>query len=46
MRLAVHLQQLRGVDVRVALGRRELDVPEHLLDRAEIGASLEQMRRE
>ena len=32
--------------VRVALGRREIGVPEHLLHGAEIGAPLEQMRRE
>ncbi len=32
--------------VRVALGRPEIRVPEHLLHRAEIGAAFEEMRRE
>ena len=32
--------------VRVELGRGEIGVPEHLLDRAEVGAALEQMGRE
>ena len=30
-------------DVRVELGRAEIGVPEHLLDAAQIGASLEQV---
>ena len=33
-------------DVRVELGRGEIGMPEHLLDAAEVGAALEQMRRE
>src|SRR4051812_3582234 len=33
-------------DVRVELGRREIRMPEHLLDATQVGASLEQVRRE
>ena len=33
-------------DVRVALGRAEVGVAEHLLDAAEVGAALEEVRRE
>ena len=33
-------------DVRVALGRPEVGVAEHLLHRAEVGAALEEVRRE
>ena len=33
-------------DVRVALGRPEVGVAEHLLDAAQVGASFEQVRRE
>jgi hypothetical protein len=33
-------------DVCVALRRPEVRMPEHLLDRAEIGTALEEMRRE
>ena len=33
-------------DVRVALGRSEIGVPEHLLHGSEVGAALEQVRRE
>ena len=33
-------------DVRVALGRPEVCVPEHLLDRPQVGPALEQVRRE
>ena len=46
MRLPIHLEQLRGVDVRVALRRRQLHVPEQLLNRAQVGAALQQVRRE
>ena len=46
MRLAIDVEQLRGVHVRVALRRRQLHVPEQLLDRAQVGASLEQVRGE
>src|SRR6185503_18392777 len=45
MCLAVDIQQLRRVDVRVALRGGELHVAEQLLDRAQIGAALEQVRR-
>ncbi len=34
------------IDMGVALGRRERDVPEQLLDRSQIGAVLEQVGRE
>ena len=43
--LAIHIQQLRGVDVRVALRRGQLHVAEQFLDGAQVGAALEQMRR-
>ena len=33
-------------DVRVSLGRPDVGVAEHLLDAAEVGAALQQMRRE
>ena len=46
MRLAVDVEQLRGVHVRVALGRRQLHVTEELLDGAQVGASLQQVRGE
>ena len=46
MRLPVHLEQLRRVDVRVALRRAQARVAEQLLDRAQVGAALQQMRRE
>src|SRR5262245_8643974 len=42
--LPVDLAQLRRVDVRIALRRRQLDVPEQFLNRPEVGAALEQMR--
>ena len=43
---SVHLEQLRGVDVRVALRRAQPRVAEQLLNRAQVGAALQQMRRE
>ena len=46
MRLEVHLAPAPVGDVRVALGRPEVGVPEHLLYRAEVGSALEQVRRE
>ena len=46
MGLSVDVQQLRGVDVRVALGRAEARVAEEFLNRAQVGAALQQMRRE
>jgi len=46
VRLSIDLEQLRGVHVRVALRRRQLHVPEQLLDRAQVGACLQEVRRE
>ena len=46
MRLEVHLAPAPVGDVRVALGRPEVGVPQHLLHRAEVGSALEQVRRE
>ena len=37
--------QAGGIHVGVALGGRQRGVPEHLLDRAQISASLQEMRR-
>ena len=42
----VDLAQAPGVDVAVDLGRRQRAVAEQLLDRAEVGAALEQVRGE
>src|SRR5689334_11425266 len=41
----VDVDQLRGVHMGVTLGRAEPRVPEQLLDGAEIGAALQEMRR-
>ena len=46
MRLEVGVAPVTVGDVRVALGRRDVGVPEHLLHAAEVGAALEQVRRE
>ena len=46
MRLEVHLAPAPVGDVRVALGRPEVGVPEHLLHRAEVGSAFEEMGRE
>src|SRR5262245_18374080 len=46
MRIPIHLGELRRVQVRVLLRRRERGMAEQLLDRAEIRAGLEQVRRE
>ncbi len=46
MRLEVHLAAPAVGDVCVPLGRAEVGVTEHLLDRSEVRAALEQMRRE
>ena len=46
MRLPIHVQQLRDVHVRIALRGREPHVAKQLLDGAQIGAGLQQMRRE
>ena len=44
--MVVDLAQALGVDVAVHLRGRERGVAEQLLDRAQVGAALEQMRRE
>ena len=46
MRFAIDLDQLRGIDMSVALGRAEARVAEQLLDGPEVGAALQQVRRE
>src|SRR5580765_2206755 len=46
VRLFVDLEQLRGVDVRVALRGAETGVAEQFLDRPEIRPALQQVRRE
>ena len=46
MRAVVDLAQAARVDVAVHLRRRERAVAEQLLDRAQVGAALEQVRRE
>ena len=46
MRLEVDLAPASVGDVRVALGGPEVGMPEHLLDRAEIGSTLEEVRGE
>src|SRR6478736_3416393 len=46
MEAVVDLAESRFENVRVDLRRREIGVAEHRLNRAEIGATLEQMRRE
>ena len=46
MRLEVDLATPAIGDVGVALGRSEICMPEHLLDRAEVRATFEQVRRE
>ena len=46
VRLEVDVAAAPVGDVGVALGRPEIGVPEHLLDRAQIGSALEQMCRE
>ena len=45
MRLTVDLRQARHIQMRVALGGRELGVPQQFLNRAEIRPCLQQMRR-
>ena len=44
MRLEVHVAATPVGHMRVSLGRAEIGVAEHLLDRAEIGAAFEQVR--
>jgi hypothetical protein len=45
VRTAEHLLKIRDLDARVAFGGRERRVPEQLLDVADVGTALEQMRR-
>ena len=45
VRAVVHAAQPPGIDVAVDLRRRERAVPEQLLDRAQVGTSLEQVGR-
>ena len=46
MAFRVHLEQLRGVDVRVALRRAQARVAEQFLDHTQVGAALQQVRGE
>src|SRR5256885_1826578 len=46
MILLVHLPKVLAVHMRVDLRRRNVGMPEHFLDGAQIGAAFEQMRRE
>src|SRR3954454_18678869 len=46
MRLLVHRDQLPVIEMRVFLRRRQRDVAEELLDAAEVGAGVEEMRGE
>jgi hypothetical protein len=45
MRVTVDVQQLRRVDVGVALGGGQLGVTEQFLNRAEVGAALQEVTR-
>src|SRR5688572_27921645 len=42
----MNLSQVLPIDVSVDLGRRDVDVTEHLLYRAQVGAPLQQVSRE
>src|SRR5687768_9625799 len=44
--LAIHVDQLRRIDVRIPLGGADARVAEQLLDGAQVGAALQEMRRE
>ena len=46
MRPPVHFEELRGVDVRVTLRRRQPHVPEQFLNRSQVRSSLQKMRGE
>src|SRR5471032_533831 len=46
MGMVIDLAEALGVDVAVHLGGRQRGVAQELLDRAEVGAAFEQMRRE
>ncbi len=45
MAFLIYREQLRCVDVRISLRRGEAGVAEQLLNRTQVGASLQQMRR-
>jgi hypothetical protein len=45
MKLAVNRAQVLAIDVSVNLRGRDIDVTEHLLDRPQVRAAFEQMRR-
>src|SRR5207244_5627989 len=46
MKLSMHCLQPLLIDVRINLRRRDVGVPKHLLNDAQIGAIAQQMRRE
>src|ERR1041384_720368 len=46
MKPVVRVLQTTLVDMRVDLGRRDIDVPEHLLDDAQVTAVFQQVRGE
>src|SRR5580765_4219700 len=46
VRFSVDVEQLRRVDVRVSLRRAQTRVAEELLDGAQVGAALQEVRRE
>ena len=46
MKLAVNALQSRGIDVRVDLGGRDVGMPKHFLNLAQIGSARSQMRGE
>lgn len=46
MSAAVHLEQMSRVEMRIARGRAEFGVPEKGLDRDDVRAALEEMRRD
>ena len=46
MRAAVDLDELRGIDVRVALRGAQARVAEQLLNGAQVGAAFQEVRRE
>ena len=46
MRSPIDLFEMIHADVSIALGGREARMPEHLLDRAQVGARVQHMGRE
>jgi hypothetical protein len=46
MVLPVNGSKILAIDVRVDLRRRDVGMPKHFLDRAQVRAAFEQMRRE